>query len=161
MLYPTHKQFKKPKKEVYFGKVKNGTPYFYPINYVGSVINISWAKAPVKGFKKFSRAWKTWRFEMLGRVFCIQIGTPIIFHKNELGWKEKFDTPRFEYSPAIQLFFFGLELSLFFEETDKYWEQLLWTLKWHDGDVQKAKETWMWRDRHGNSSWDNIYLKKI
>jgi hypothetical protein len=161
MLYPTHKEFKKPNKSFYFGKAKNGTPYFHPRNYVGSIIDISIRKPfgdNIRKFKQYSRAWKVWRFSLVGFWICVELGLPIIFTKNQLGWKEKFGTPRFEYSPAIQLFFFGLELSLFFVETDKYWEQLLWTLKWCGGDTQKAKETWGWRDRYGNSSWDDSYL---
>ena len=32
--------FKQPKRKYYFGKIKFGTPYFLPINYLSSIIYI-------------------------------------------------------------------------------------------------------------------------
>jgi hypothetical protein len=161
--------FKRPKYSFYFGNVIHGTPYFYPRNWVSTIISISVSKKTFNGkldnFKQFSRAWKIWRFKLLGRVIAIQLGTPIILSRLSLGWKDKYNTPRFEWSPAFQIYFFGLEFSIFLtnpvdEDLDSYWEHVLWVMKYSDGDIDKAKETWEWKDNNGKSTWDNKYLKK-
>jgi hypothetical protein len=166
--------FKPPVKHVYCGKVKNGCPYFYPYNYVASIIAIRLFKLlpnknkaeNLKYFRQYSRAWKMWKFILFNRVFVIEIGTPIVYKETHLGWKDKFDTPRFEWYPAKQLYFFGCEYSVFYKapkvnsayDSDNYYEMILWYLKYSDKDIIKAEHTWGWSNEHGVSTWNKKYL---
>jgi hypothetical protein len=158
-----HPNFVKPKITFYFGLAQNGTPYFYPRNWVSTVIKISstkpFADGNVRRFKQYSRAWKTFRFAFLNRWWCIQIGTPIVLERLELGWKEKYGTPRFEWSPSIQLYFFMFEFSMFLKIEERYWEQLLWVKYFCDGDVNKGRESWKWVDwETKQSTWNDRYI---
>ena len=143
--------FKTPNIKFYFGKVIHGTPYFYPWNYMGSIVRV------VRGDKpKYGRC-KSWVFKLFGEKYTIQIGYPIKLAILKLGWKEKYGSPRFEWSPSIQLYFFGLELSVFLvsptSDTDNYWEMFLWYLYFCDSDLSKAEETWGWVESE-LSTWD-------
>ena len=92
------------------------------------------------------------------------------FFQWDVTWKSKFDSPRFEYNPMISIVFFWTWRFYFWygftpEQhregyiEDEYWEQYLWTVHWSDGDVGQARETWEWRDRSGNSTWKDKYIK--
>jgi hypothetical protein len=157
-----HPNFVKPKITAYLGLVQNGTPYYYPRNWVSTIIKISstkpFADGNIERFKQYSMAWKTFRFTFLNRWWCIQIGTPIVLKRLELGWKEKYGTPRFEWLPSIQLYFFMFEFSMFLGNDD-YWEQLLWVKYFSDGDVDKGRESWKWIDGISKeSTWYEGYI---
>ena len=77
------------------------------------------------------------------------------FHKRKLMWKDKFETPRLEYEPQfrIEWLMWGFEGT---QGDDQYWEQWLWIHKYHDGDINKAEETWPWTSMDTKkSSWKN------
>ena len=92
----------------------------------------------------------------------------------DVGWKDKFDSPRYEYPPAIWIHLFKLNLIWYWElpnekYMDDYWEQALWYLyyasynkekKGYDKlDINKARETWPWQDfETKKSSWNDNYL---
>lgn len=92
-----------------------------------------------------------------------------------LWWKDKFRIPRFEYSPQFTICFFGKWIISWywtFPESlieqypdekfnkDQYWEQMLWTYFYADGDIQKAEKTWPWRNiEEKTSTWNPKYLK--
>ena len=89
-------------------------------------------------------------------------------------WKDKFDTPRYEYEPYIWIHIFKLNLVWRWDNKDikyisEYWEQALWYLYYTNTisqglidkpDIEKAKESWPWQDSNGNSSWEDDYLIK-
>lgn len=98
----------------------------------------------------------------------------IMFH--DVGWKDKYDTPRFEYPPYIWIhiykwnwvWYWSLPLHQV-DKDDEYWEQALWYLYYtntisqgliNKPDIQKAKESWPWQDMRGNSNWTDEFLVK-
>lgn len=150
-------KFKKPVRDHYIGKQVHGCPYFYPRNYVPTIIKV---------YKKVPMVRRTCNFNLGG--YHIQIGWPVMRHNVELGWKWKYDTVRYEWAPQFGLYFFGFEFHWWdnaprlsgekYSDNDKYYEMWLWTYKGCDGDIEKAKETWGWKDMEGNSTWDDKYI---
>ena len=98
----------------------------------------------------------------------------IVIH--DVGWKDKYDTPRFECSPYIWIHIFKWDLiwcwSLPLHQKhreDEYWEQALWYLYYNKTisqglnnypDIKVAKESWLWQDMNGNSTWTDEFLVK-
>lgn len=91
-----------------------------------------------------------------------------------LWWKDKFRTPRFEYCPQFTISFFGKWIISWYwtypewlnekypnEKFSKegYWEQMLWTYFYSDGDLEKSIDTWPWRGMDGKTTWNDKYLK--
>ena len=70
----------------------------------------------------------------------------------EVLWKDKYDTPRVELMPFIEIewlwFVFRIQRGC-----DQSWEQWLWVHKYCDGDAVKGKSTWPWQ--HGFGSDEN------
>lgn len=66
-----------------------------------------------------------------------------------LIWKDKYNTPRCSLVPIITLF--GKRFRI---KHDLWWEQYLWIHYYCDGDYDKAKESWPWKDAKTEaSSW--------
>ena len=94
----------------------------------------------------------------------------------DVGWKDKYDSPRYEYSPAIWIHIFKFNLIWYWDlplhehkYINDYWEQALWYLYYTNTisqglldkpNIKKAKESWPWQDMHGNSTWNNKFLIK-
>lgn len=100
----------------------------------------------------------------------------------DIGWKDKYDTPRFEHYPYIWIhiykwnFVWYWDFSKSFklanpkEYIDEYWEQALWYLYYYNTysqglldkpDIEKAKESWPWEDyKTKKSSWNDKFLIK-
>lgn len=87
------------------------------------------------------------------------------------GWKDKYDTPRFETPPHIYITLFntiGINIIWFFPykkkgdefDDDRYWEQVLWCLYYCDGDLDKARTSWPWRNQKEESTWSEKYVTK-
>ena len=91
----------------------------------------------------------------------------------DVGWKDKFDSPRYEYPPTIWIHLFKLNLIWHWKlpnekYMDDYWEQALWYLYYYKNisygrldapDIKKARESWPWEDiRTKQSSWNDKYL---
>ena len=85
--------FKLPVRKYYLGKIYHGTPYFSPWNFCSTIIN------PKRQFDKC----KT--FKLFNREFSY--GWPIKVVNYDLGWKDKYGSPRFEWSPSFQIWFFN------------------------------------------------------
>lgn len=90
---------------------------------------------------------------------------PIHVWISDIMWKDKWYTPRHEYSPQIGIRFFKKwQLLITFEapcngDNDQYWEQILWTLYYKKNDPVIAKHTWQWKDyKTQQSTWDDKYL---
>ena len=99
----------------------------------------------------------------------------------DVGWKDKFDSPRYEYPPAIWIHIFKLNMVWYWElpnekYMDDYWEQALWYLYYYKNisqgrldtpNIEKARESWPWqsaKEIEGSvvweSSWNDNYLVK-
>lgn len=92
--------FKRPKVAFYFGKIKQGTPYFLPRKWVNNKEKEGYLKpVPVKWL---------W-IDIVG-----------------LGWKDKFNSPRHEWNPMISIVFLGLQFTAtFYLEDSRCWESYL------------------------------------
>ena len=145
--------FKPPQKRYYLGKLAYGTPYFYPWNFNSTIFTIKKNKA------KFSRCSS---FKLFN--YNISYGWPIYITWYGLGWKDKFDSPRYEWSPSFQIYFFKWQFCIFWEapdgNSDKYYEQILWYLNYSNKNIEVAKNTWGWVDfKTKKSTWNDEYLE--
>lgn len=145
--------FKLPIKRYYLGKIVYGCPYFYPWYFNQTILTIRKEKP------KFLRCNY---FKLFG--YEISYGWPISYANYELGWKDKFGTPRFEWSPSFQIYFFKWQFCIWWnapeiKDEDAYWEMILWYLHYSNKDIVKAENTWEWRDYNTNkSTWNKEYL---
>lgn len=159
--------FKKPKKVYYFGKEKYGTPYFWPWNYIPTIIKIR-----VNKEKPYIRVTnKPLSINLFGNRIDVYYGTPISIKTVHWGWKDKYQTPRHEWTPSFNIYFFGLQyhwhlVSPTIESDDEfgsdlYWEMILWWLFYCDKDLDKAEEDWGWvLGDSKESTWNGEYLIK-
>lgn len=144
--------FKPPKKIYYLGKLIYGTPYFYPWNFNQQILTIR---------KQRPKYLRCNYFKLFG--YEISYGYPIYITWYDLGWKDKFETPRFEWSPAFQIYFFKWQFCIFWnapdDDNDLYYEMILWYLHYSKKDIKKAEETWGWCNYDTKkSTWNNDYL---
>ena len=90
---------------------------------------------------------------------------PIHIRINNILWKDKFNTPRFEDPPHIWIHLFGFNLIWYLEAKDQYWEQALYYLYYCNEDIVKTKIYWPWEEidkethQSKGSSWNDNYLK--
>jgi len=147
--------FVPPVKKYYLGKIVYGTPYFQPWYFNSTILTIRKEKP------KFLRCKA---FKLFG--YNISYGWPIAFHSNDLGWKDKFESPRFEWAPSFMIFFFNWQFAIHWHSPDsnnddKYWEMILWWKYYADKDIRKAKKTWPWIDSETKkSTWNHSHVIK-
>ena len=181
--------FKPPVKKYYIGKLTHGTPYFYPMKFSKYIIDVRKLKLRepdkyeeyVKNYThlagsdqaKFSnlpmvRRSKDWVKKIFGTYYWIQVGYPISIKKVSLGWKDKWNSPRFEWGPAFQIYFFKFQFCIFWfapgepSNNDKYYEMMLWYVHYCNKDIKEAEKTWGWTDYETKkSTWDNSYLIEL
>lgn len=67
-----------------------------------------------------------------------------VIRKNPLLWKDKFNTPRCELPPRIDIEWLGIHFGLW-QGDDEEWEQWLWIYEYNNGDYEKAKNNWPWK----------------
>jgi len=188
--------FKLPKKQWYFGKLAHGTPYFNPFHFLSTIISFRKLKLRTEDDRKeYLSKYAKWytpstydiknsKFSNLPMVrrnketviklfknyYFIQIGWPILITWYDLGHKQKYDSPRFEWSPSFQIYFFGVQFCIWwnapklknekYPDNDLYYEMILWYVYYADKDINKAKETWGWTDGDTKlSTWNDEYLK--
>jgi len=147
--------FKLPKKRYYFGKALFGTPYMFPSNYCGTVIDVR---------KKKPRFNRLNYFKLFG--YYIFYGYPIQISNVQLGWKDKYNTPRYEWSPQFHIYMFGFQFTIFWDspddDNDRYYEMVLHYLFYADKDLKKARDMWTWIDGDTKkTTWNNNYLINI
>ena len=176
--------FVPPVKKYYLGKIVYGTPYFWPTGFNKNIISVrrlipktqqELAKELLdypyyRNREKFKnipmvRRAKDWIVPIFGNHYWIQIGWPWSIKRNELGWKDKYNSPRFEWAPAFYIFFFHWQFVMRWHapdgDNDRYWEMALWWKNYSDKNLHKARMTWPWRDSHTKrSTWNNKYLIK-
>ena len=177
--------FKPPMKQYYIVKLRHGTPYFYPRNFNSTILSFrkvelstpeELAKYPndwIRNSNKFKglptvRRAKDTVFKFFNNYYWIEIGWPFMFHTTELGYKDKWNSPRYEWSPAFHILFFKWQFCIWWNapklsknaiDTDRYYEQILWYLYYSDKNIKKAKESWPWQTFDTKkSSWDDEFL---
>lgn len=112
----------------------------------------------------------TGKFYFGGPIRTNRIDPIVDIFWNDIIWKDKFDCPRVERSPSINIIFFRkwqIYISAFsrkFSEDsfdpDLYWEMMIWTFEYCEGDINIARRTWPWRNMNGLSTWEELYIKK-
>mgnify|MGYP000205631986 FL=1 len=74
--------------------------------------------------------------------------TPLInksYSLQEPLWKDKYNSPRVEQVPFIEIILFGY--SFYFRKGDEdYWERYLWIHKYNNSNEQLAIDKWCWID---------------
>lgn len=146
-----------PKKHYYIGTLSYGTPYFYPWNFNRQILTIR----KTRPFYLRCKYFKLFGYE-------ISYGWPFAIVNYGLGWKMKYDSPRFEWQPSFQIYFFNWQFAIhwnapllegeLYSNNDKYYEQILWFLH-NNKDIIKTEQTWGWTDwETGKSTWNNKYL---
>jgi hypothetical protein len=173
--------FKQPNKNTYLGKIRYGVPYFYPSGFNPNIITIKKLELTpkedldnmrndfIRRAKRFKNQPKSKggfekTFKLFGNYYWINIGSPIKIKSTELGWKDKFNSPRFEFEPTFNIFFFFWQYRISYgvDNADKYWEMYLWWKYYSDEDIVKAEKTWQWFDSETKkSTWDKNMLKDI
>jgi hypothetical protein len=130
-------------------------------------------KGVFKPLKRYFRiTFKDWDYSPI--LWCskpsfIQIIT------NDVMWKDKYRTPRYENPPYIWIHIYKLNLVWYWDLDnalklnptnciDDYWEQALWYLYYnvgHVGDIEYAKKTWPWTNIETNeTTWTDKFLSK-
>lgn len=119
--------FKPLKLEWYFGKVAKGVPYFLPRRWRKTTIReaIENATKSINTINLNKRSFEDW-FKHHKR-YTKAIPKKIGFDFVNLGWKTKYGSHRFEYSPVWSFVAFGYQVTLTFiaPELDHYWESFL------------------------------------
>lgn len=146
--------FVAPVKRYYLGRIVYGTPYFTPWHFNSTIISIR---------KKKPQFLRCNHFKLFG--YEVAYGWPIAFHRNDLGWKDKWDSPRFEWVPSFIIFFFNWQFAIHWHSPDgnddKYWEMILWWKHYANRNLHKARMTWPWRDmKTERSTWNPSYIIK-
>ena len=141
-----------PIKKYYLGRIYYGTPYFYPWNFNSTILTIR---------KKRPQFLRCKYFKLFG--YEISYGFPIYIYWNKLGWKDKYNSPRFEWPPAFYIFFFKWQFTIHWispnYDNDKYYEMILWWKYYSDKNIKKAEENWGWQDAiTKESTWDDSLL---
>lgn len=174
-----NKVFKPVIKKYYLGKIIHYTPYFYPTNFNRHIISVRKLQLNEKFIptgNKYKdklarytnlpmvRRNKYWIVKLFKQYWYIEIGWPIKIHNGRLGWKDKYESPRFEWNKFWIFYFFYWQFAIHWipsvGNSDRYWEMVLWWYYYHNKDLNKAREKWPWVDvETQKSTWNNEYLK--
>jgi len=174
-----------PRKKFYLGKIVHGTPYFNPIGFVSTIVKLRKLKLktpdqlaeyiaqyPYVGTRNNNYMFtnmpmvhraKEWTLKVFNSWYWLQIGWPVYIHWHGLGWKDKWNSPRYEWSTAFYIFFFKWQFCIHWlapdGNSDNYYEMILWWKNYSKCDIKVAENTWGWVD-YGTklSTWDKKYL---
>lgn len=144
-----------------FGKKKRKGDFYISWSSLWYLFEIEWF-TPFKTYRKIRTAFKPckwhwfvgktdnchlppWRREATARILGV--------YGWDLGWKDKYDTPRYENPPFLHIILFrrwSIGLTLHFHgpdfiTEDDYWEQALWYAEYSGCDIVKAVETYPYR----------------
>lgn len=87
--------------------------------------------------------WKFW----ICKMYPFNI-IPLVnksFSLKEPLWKDKYNYPRVEQVPFVEIILFGYSF-YFIKGDESYWERHLFIHKYSNGDEQLAIDTWEWVD---------------
>jgi hypothetical protein len=177
--------FKPLVKKWYVGKIVHGAPYFNPTGFHPTIFSIR--KLKLRDEKSYQeiikdRPWlkdrekylnlpivrrnKNKIVSFMGNDYFLSWGSPISYREVSLGWKDKFDTPRFEWGPSRMFYFFKWQICVFYKPENitsnisTYWEMFLWWKHYSLQNLTLAKSSWRWLDGDTKkSTWDENNLK--
>ena len=175
--------FKQPIKKYYLGKIQYYTPYFEPWGFKRNIISVRklvpLSKERLEEYKKRGGGWvnqkyenlpmvrrsKDWIVKLFGNDYFIAVGLPFAIYDGRLGWKDKYNMPRFEWEATFQIWFFHWQFVIHWtaptKDKDLYWEMILWYLLYSDEDLEKARDSWGWVNYDTKeSTWDENLIKK-
>ena len=138
-LYTYNSPFKTLKLKWYFGKVAKPVPYFLPRKWVKYTYEDALEKTR-EHLKKHPQSSKLIPFDKLVdsyKNYSKAIPRKIGFDFIELGWKTKYNSYRFEFSPIWSFVCFGYQIAVTFvaPHLDRYWECFLY----YSRDTDKSK----------------------
>lgn len=156
--------FKPLKLKFYCGKVALGTPYFFPRKWVKATperahqATLDYIKSTEEFNKrnpKYTRKVRSYDEIFANKMQCsYAVPKKIGFDFVGLGWKTKWDSYRFEWSPMISFVFFKWQIAVIFvaPHLDHYWESWLYYTRETDKSApiadriaqcrKKAPQTW-------------------
>lgn len=142
--------FKPFKLKWYIGKTAIGTPYFFPRKWVKATPELA-RKATLDYIEReemynrlnpnYARKIRPYDEVYKENMRCTYpVPKKIGFDFISLGWKTKYDTYRFEWSPGLSFVFFGYQIAVKFVApyTDHYWES--WLYYEYQTDKSKSKK---------------------
>lgn len=174
--------FKPPKLKWYCGKVALGTPYFLPRKWVKATPELA-HKATIEYIKNIEEFNKrnpeyTRNISPYDEIFAYKmrcsypVPKKIGFDFVPLGWKTKYDSYRFEWSPRISFVFFKWQIAVTFvaPHEDHYWEIWLYYTRETKGNTKErielcrllAPQTWTSysKGKEETINYYNLILKK-
>lgn len=131
-IHAYNSPFKPPKLKFYFGKIKLGTPYFFPRRWVKFTEKDALEEATEMSRKEDTIYYGKDPMEIIDafKNYSKAVPKKVGFDFVDLGWKTKWsdDDYRFEWSPIWSFVCCGLQLAITFvpPEKDHYWEYWLW-----------------------------------
>lgn len=146
--------FKTPRLKFYLGKLAYGTPYFYPRRWV----NVTKDEAKERATEKFNKLvdagrkpkpslWKQLYKDSLGAKKAVdkKIGFDLV----GLGYKYKWDEPRFEWGPMFSFVFFKWQFCIFVSvpEPSHYWEAWIYYDQETDKSLSKRERLEICREK--------------
>lgn len=142
--------FKPFKLKWYVGKTAIGTPYFFPRRWVKATPELA-HKATLEHIQSeerynemnpnYARKIKPYEEIYQEKLRCsFAIPKKIGFDFIRLGWKTKWDSYRFEWSPGVSFVFFGYQIAVLVKapHASHYWES--WLYYEYDTDKTKSKK---------------------
>jgi hypothetical protein len=134
-------------------------------------------ESPFKTMNKLKGVFKPLKCHFSTRIPILWCSKPsyIQITARDVGWKDKYNTPRYEEPPYIWIHLFGFDLIWYWSLNknsfiDDYWEQALWYLYYYNtysqglldkANIEKARESWPWQDYETKkSTWNDKFLVK-
>lgn len=136
----------------------------------------------LKGVFKPLKCYFKFKISIFAPYPVLWVSKPSFIHIifQDVMWKDKYDTPRYELPPYIWIhiwkmnfiWYWDLPNTLEYNKedlTEEYWEQALWYLYYTNTisqglidkpDIKKARESWPWQDENYVSSWNDKFLTK-
>jgi len=175
--------FKAPKLKWYCGKIALGTPYFFPRKRVkatperahqATLDSIKSTEEFNKRNPEYTRSIRPYDEIFASKInYSYAVPKKIGFDFLPLGWKTKWDSYRFEWSPMISFVFFKWQIAVTFvaPHADHYWESWLYYTRETKGDTaervaqcrKEAPQTWSRHHQDGTketTDYYNLILKK-
>jgi hypothetical protein len=175
--------FKPLRPKWYCGKIALGTPYFFPRKWVKATPKRA-HEATLKYIKEtedfnkrnpeYARSVRPYDKIFADKMQCsYAVPKKIGFDFVSLGWKTKWNSYRFEWSPMISFVFFKWQIAVTFvaPHLDHYWESWLYYTRETKGTTaeriaqcrKEAPQTWTSHNSDGTKETINYYdliLKK-
>jgi hypothetical protein len=176
--------FKPLKLKFYCGKIALGTPYFFPRKWVKATperahqATLDYIKSTEEFNKRnpeYTRKVRPYDEIFASKMNCsYAVPKKIGFDFVRLGWKTKWDSYRYEWSPMISFVFFKWQIAVTFvaPHADQYWESWLYYTRETDKSApiadriaqcrKKAPCTWISHSEGKKETTDyyNLILKK-